>query len=353
MLIARRFFMLFTLALFVGAVVAGSALGATTISRAGGTVTITGGPEVNAISVGVTLPDFKDPGGIVVGPGCTQGSPDKASCGWDFTSVEVDLGDGDDQFIATMLSLATTTIRGGGGNDQLSGGSENDQIFGGDGNDTLYGQGGDDTIRGEAGNDKLEAGGDSDTIDGGPGTDSIRADGYYGSEDGNDTIAIRDGESDSASCGLGADRVTADSIDVVDTPDCEVVDIASTPTPPPSTTNDAMVVLLTSPSKVKVATVLGKGLRITCDFLEAGTFTAQLRVTGAQSRKLGRSGTIVLAEVRGKVAEDAYWVRLKPKPRYRAALRRVRNITATVRVVGRNSAGTSTDTDTATVRIVR
>jgi hypothetical protein len=44
---------------------------------------------------------------------------------------------------------------------------------------------------------------------------------------------------------------------------------------------------------------------------------------------------------------------LEGQERYRAALRRVRSITATVRVVGRNSAGTSTDTSTATVRIVR
>ena len=119
------------------------------------------------------------------------------------------------------------------------------------------------------GNDKLEAGGGSDTIDGGPGLDSVLADGYYASEDGNDVITVRDGESDSVSCGLGADRVTADIVDVIDGPDCEYVDrpAATTPAPAPGPAPapapgpvaTPMVAVVKSPARATLGGLLSKG----------------------------------------------------------------------------------------------
>jgi hypothetical protein len=361
--IVRRLGLLSLLAIVLGALAPAGAQALTTVSLSGGTVVLTGGPEANNVTVGVLLPDFTDPGGIVAGAGCTQTSATEADCGWDWTVLDATFGDGDDTLTAGALSPRSAVVRGDAGNDNLGTGGMNDRLYGGDGNDTLYGDGGDDTIEGGPGNDTIEAGGGNDSVDGGPGMDSVRADGTVPAEDGNDVIAIRDGESDSASCGLGADRVTADSIDVIDRSDCEMVDVGAAPTPTPTPTPSptptpapgatSMIVTVLAPTRVKMATVLKRGVRVTCEFLAAGSFTAQLRVSGSQARKLHRRGTVVLAEVRGKVDAAAYWVRLRPKSKYRSALRRARSINATVRIVGRNSAGTSTDSDTAKVRIVR
>jgi Ca2+-binding RTX toxin-like protein len=144
------------------------------------------------------------------------------------------------------------TLEGLGGNDVLTGRGSGDLLAGGPGNDTasylrrpdgattgvsvnLANPGSQDT--GGAGSDTLtemenltgspfadELTGDdqSNVIVGGAGKDSISAEG------GPDVLAIRDGELDLATCGPGADQVTADQkgVDAVFS-DCEDVSFAA------------------------------------------------------------------------------------------------------------------------------
>jgi dipeptidyl aminopeptidase/acylaminoacyl peptidase len=84
--------------------------------------------------------------------------------------------------------------------------------------DRICAGGGDDRIAGLGGNDAVDGGTGDDEIDAGPGRDSIR--GNWG----NDTILARDGERDIVSCGLDADQVVADGIDVI-REDCERVEL--------------------------------------------------------------------------------------------------------------------------------
>lgn len=342
--------------LLASAIVPAAASAATTVSLSGTTLLVRGGPEVNAVTIGVTLPTVEDPGGLVAGDGCTLVSAVKADCGYAWQTLDAALGDGNDSLTAGALSPRSAVVLGEGGNDSIITGDMADRVAGGDGNDTLATGGGDDVVEGGAGDDMLRAGGASDTIDGGSGRDSVVADGNIPAEDGNDVIAIRDGESDAAQCGLGADRVTADAVDVIDTADCESVDVGTSGTGGTggtTGTTDVMAVALTKPATTRIGTLVAKGLRITCAFLTAGTMRARLIVSGAQARKLRLRRTTTIAEVSGRVDADAYWVRLKPKLRYRAALRRVRRITMVVEVTARNTAGTDSDTTRRTVTFKR
>jgi Ca2+-binding RTX toxin-like protein len=114
---------------------------------------------------------------------------------------------------------------------QITGSGE---LIGHGGDDTLKGADGPDTLNGGAGADDLDAGFGDDHITGGPGADSIAGDRRGGDcgpvwcklPFGNDTIDARDGERDSVTCGVGADSVKADPIDVV-AGDCETVDRAA------------------------------------------------------------------------------------------------------------------------------
>ncbi|HEX8647421.1 MAG TPA: PASTA domain-containing protein [Thermoleophilaceae bacterium] len=120
--------------------------------------------------------------------------------------------DGPDKFQIHQIT-APSTIRGGGGDDELDMSDGADQLDGGTGNDMLDGGFGDDRIVG------------------GPGADQIHGDTpagecsyiYCKNPFGNDTIEARDGEVDSIDCGVGQDRVVADRADAV-AGDCEVVE---------------------------------------------------------------------------------------------------------------------------------
>ncbi len=159
-------------------------------------------------------------------------------------AIQVDLGDGDDSFVASSDAQAVyvnggsgndtisggngndtltgasglDSIYGGGGNDRINGGTRNDTIAGGDGtdrlygddgNDKMYGQAGVDRLFGEAGNDFLSGGSSNDKLYGGDGDDYIQGDGQndlINGEAGNDTILGGDGN-DQITGGEGTDSL--------------------------------------------------------------------------------------------------------------------------------------------------
>ena len=105
-------------------------------------------------------------------------------------------------------------------------------VSGGGGNDDITTLNGSDAVDGGPGDDRLVGGFDNDTITGGPGRDAIFSDatgsfcGIFSCTVpfGNDTVNARDGEADSIDCGIGADRAVVDRIDTV--ANCETVEAA-------------------------------------------------------------------------------------------------------------------------------
>lgn len=159
-------------------------------------------------------------------------------------------------FIATGVAVAAT-IQGGDGNNNITGTNKNDELYGGKGDDTISGLAGSDDIRGQNGSDRLfgysegqttqtdrdfVAGGDgqdllvgsagADELYGGSGNDRIISGPYEDAAedavnggDGNDNISVANlpASRDTATCGIGADTVVADSLDQIAN-DCEDVE---------------------------------------------------------------------------------------------------------------------------------
>ena len=198
---------------------AASPAGATTVSRSGSVLTVTGGATANVIEVGFRkgngflgtwlVTDSAAP--LAAGPGCTAGGT-QVSCPGDGLSdrVSIDAGDGDDRVTYTFGLPSTVvggagadTLSGGFGPDTMNGGVGADQITGGAGNDTIRGSGENDTLDGGPGNDDITGEGLDDTITGGPGSDTLSG------EKGNDNI--RGGPGDDGMTGAsGSDTLIGD-----------------------------------------------------------------------------------------------------------------------------------------------
>lgn len=106
-------------------------------------------------------------------------------------SGAIDLGGGNDIYLAIGAGSVAGDVRGGAGSDTLRGSSSEDSFFGDSGSDVLFGGGGNDTIfggtgddyilgengvdilRGEAGLDLIIGGFGNDTIDGGNDNDRL------------------------------------------------------------------------------------------------------------------------------------------------------------------------------------
>lgn len=163
-----------------------------------GVLTVTGGSQDNAITVGRNAA-----GNLAVNGGevtITGGIPSVANT----ARIDVFGGAGNDQLALdeSMGAMPAARLFGEGGNDTLTGGSGGDLLDGGAGNDTLFGKGGADTLTGGDGNDALTGGdgddqvsgeGDTDRLiwnpgddtdlnEGGAGTDTIEVNGGNGSE---------------------------------------------------------------------------------------------------------------------------------------------------------------------------
>ena len=161
--------------------VPGSAFGATG-SVSDGVLTYTGGVAgedvvVNQTAAHYELEEKTPTTTLTAGAGCDL-NKGKVRCPKDgVTSVDVDLGAGDDKLL--NRTLLPVVVDGGDGSDRIDGGVANDVLEGGPGADVL---------NGSFGNDQIEA---------------------------------DDGAADSGTCGSGADVVTADPVDVFDGA-CEV-----------------------------------------------------------------------------------------------------------------------------------
>jgi RTX calcium-binding nonapeptide repeat (4 copies) len=154
------------------------------------------------------------------------------------------LGDEGDDTLAGQEG-PSSVVEGGPGQDTLTGGGalSGETLRGGPGNDNINGLGGNDSIFGDEGDDTLVGGAEGDTITGGAGLDNVEGDGTVNAFSGNDTLLLADGERDAAICGLGADSVEADSVDLLPLGDCESVTIVGGPPPPPPPGGSAKVSL--------------------------------------------------------------------------------------------------------------
>lgn len=137
------------------------------------------------------------------------------------------------------------TLHGDNGPDTLLGGTGNDKMYGDAGTDTvsyqslvqpvtvdldgsafddgpanegdtvgadvenIIGSKSDDVLTGNGADNYIEGGPGKDTIDGGGGEDTLMG------QEGDDTLLALDGLKDTANCGLGNDKVSADAIDVL------------------------------------------------------------------------------------------------------------------------------------------
>ena len=153
------------------------------------------------------------------------GGSDFVAGGFDnATNTLLSGGDGDDIVEATG---GLDGVDGGPGADDLTfvnvagvsarlEGTNIETVFGTSFDDVLRGGSGPETINGEEGNDEIDGGGGADQIDAG-------AD--------NDSVLVRDGVADTATCGPGTDSATADALGVDLITDCETVLFPAPPDP--------------------------------------------------------------------------------------------------------------------------
>jgi hypothetical protein len=170
--------------------VPGSAFGATG-SVSDGVLTYTGAGAgedvvVNATAAHYELEEKTPTTTLTAGAGCDLNKGKVRCPKTGVTSVDVDLGAGDDKVL--NRTLLPVVVDGGDGSDRIDGGVANDVLEGGAGADVLNGSFGDDQIEAD------------------------------------------DGAADSGTCGTGSDAVTADPTDVFDG-SCEVREVPSVDEP--------------------------------------------------------------------------------------------------------------------------
>ncbi len=225
-------------------------------------------------------------------------------------------GEGDDLRGVERIVLRTGgRVVGTDGPDEIafSQVGSDSELIGGAGDDDLQAGDGADRLDGGAGADAIDGGYGDDTITGGPGQDRISADlagGDCGPEwcklpYGNDTINVRDGETDTVTCGAGVDRVLADPQDVVGS-DCEQVDrsgVAAGTGKPGTGTGSA-------PAGAAVRLAAGTPPRLRAA-LSSGLVVKLTGLTGRTIKLQAKDGTRVVASGSGSVRNGAAAVRLR------------------------------------------
>ncbi|HEX6713822.1 MAG TPA: calcium-binding protein [Thermoleophilaceae bacterium] len=143
---------------------------------------------------------------VVAGTGCTQESPNIATCTTQGSRpIIANLGDQNDR--ATSRTSRTVQLFGEDGNDRLAGASGRDELDGGNGDDNLTGGSGRDRLRGGGGNDQLFGNGSGDNLQGGDGNDLLDGgSGNDGESGGNGDDTLRQSNAPN-----GADNLTGDS----------------------------------------------------------------------------------------------------------------------------------------------
>ncbi len=152
----------------------------------------------------------------------------------------------------------------------------------GDIEDVLGGAGG-DTLSGNAAENVLIGGSGGDLVTGGDGEDLLFGDA------GDDSLNSRDTAADAVSCGEGADSVAADGLDQV-VQDCESValptPLGTQPAQPPLAADTVAPTISIKPrSRQSLGSVLARGLVVTVGCSEAGSITAQLRLSRRVARR--------------------------------------------------------------------
>lgn len=320
------------------------ALAVTTVSRAGGTVTVTGGDEINSVRVfrndgGSSI---GDDGGIAAGPGCAL-VPGRQVATCDASDpvqrIELALGGGADRL--TSLDSAEREAP------QIP--TPPLQADLGPGDDQALGSRADDTLSGGPGRDDLRGGGGADTIDGGPGADELTGDevardfsdsgGLPGLLPfGDDRLLARDGEADRILCGLGTDSVVADASDSsAKAGDCERRDGLG-----------KMAVRIGAVKTVRLGALLAGGslrFRLTCS--RACEVGASLLVPKAAARRLGLPGIVdTPIAYRRLTGTGTLEVTLKLFPALRAKLRRAERLSAFIDIAASDAAGVRADPPT-------
>jgi Ca2+-binding RTX toxin-like protein len=215
------------------------------------------------------------------------------------------------------LSISPTSYVGTEGNDfvKVAQATNAGSLKGLGGDDDLSGADGMETIDGGAGNDRVIGGFNDDVLTGGPGKDQIIGDLPTGDcgplwckyPFGNDTINAQDGEVDTISCGWGTDTVTADAADVVDK-DCETVNRAGAAPagPAPGTTpgkgannGKGAAAKAALAGKFTIAKALKSGFTIKVTGVKAGTKVALTatkagKVVARGSSKASKSGAATI-----------------------------------------------------------
>ena len=121
------------------------------------------------------------------------------------TRLVLRAGDGSDT--ATVGTGLRAIFDGGAGDDVLSGADGADRLTGGSGADRLTGAAGDDRLSGGSGRDALSGATGEDLLIGGTGADAVSG------GTGADRALLADRSPDTADCGTGTDRTTADRAD--------------------------------------------------------------------------------------------------------------------------------------------
>ena len=241
-------------------------------------------------------------------------------------SLRLDLGEREDT--ASVSVNIATTLLGGAGADRLTGGPAADQLSGDDGDDVLAGGAGGDVVIGGLGLDELG---------GGAGEDDIRA---------------RDGIQDVVSCGEGADKVDADTLDEVGA-DCEVVVRTLTPAPAGSGgARDRVAPRVEVGAAARQRIGRSRTIRVFASSTESGYVAASgsLTIDGlALALKVVRRPIAVA----GAGAELAVKLTAARRRQALRALRRHRSVTVRLVVVATDRAGNSREAKPLTIRLLR
>jgi Ca2+-binding RTX toxin-like protein len=291
---------------------------------------------------------------------------DGASGEGDNIADDIELVEGGEAGDVIVGNAAPNVLGGRGGNDEIHGGPGDDKLAGGSGDDRMFGEDGNDTLEGDS---------DSDLLDGGAGVDNFFGDNpctIYGCSGGNDTLHARDGAADALACGVGADSATVDQFDTLSSDpqqSCETVDRATvgggtggggtgggtggggTGGGP----GNAPTFTFTSPRRLRLASLIRRGVTITVNCVAACKVDAGLFTTPALARRLGvpaRPGRIGRGRATRLAAGDAR-VTIRLTSRARRRIRRVRALKTLTLRVAVTDASAKTLRQTRALRILR
>jgi Ca2+-binding RTX toxin-like protein len=235
------------------------------------------------------------------------GAPSLQENDGNHVTMHVDLGGGNDEFVADPYSDVQPRIiaDGGDGDDVIYGSVNADDLNGGAGDDEVLGLEDVDSVDGGEGNDRVVGGGGDDAVNGGGGADFLYGD-WYGEvpEWGNDVVVsaldflpdFSGFVADATDCGGGpADAAVVDDVDQVET-DCENL-TGGRATPPPDTVGTLPLrVSIDGPAFIPGGfrrAVQGAPIYVPITFSAAATINATLRLSRGDARRLDLPSQVI------------------------------------------------------------